>query len=218
MKLRKLTWVMLLVIMALVLVACDSGGDDDGDSGDSADSGDSGGVELVETYSGEDGLSFQMPAGWVAESEFGQVTAASSQSILDTMEDPEATTLGDGNIAVIVAPLPADMLGALELDDTASAADILTVFSSSTEEGVPDFSDPEAIELNGKDAAIASGSQTINDTTIDSTSIVVALDGAFVLFNFVADEGGLADQDAVIRAIAGSAEYAAPEGDAGAEG
>lgn len=208
MKFRRLSWLILLVVLSMVLVAC--GGDDDGGDGDDSGDGDAASaIELGQAVESEEGLSFDIPEDWVFEAEFGQVTIASSEDVMATM-DTDATSLGEGNAAAVVALLPADTLEILELAADASPADVLNAFAGN--EGAPEIGDIEEFEAGGNAAAIAAGSQSIDEVTIDSTQVAVSLNGAFALFNFVADEGQLEGFDSIIRAIVGSAEYTAPSG------
>lgn len=209
MNLRKLSWVALLLVLSMVLVACGGGGDDD-EEGENGEAQDADGIELPQevTASGDNfTLTISIPEDWAAEGdEFGDLNIASSQAILelvnssDSPDSIEADSVGGG-----MTVFPVDSLSFLELDETASPADLLDALLNSAEQEGLNLGEIESATVNDREVAIVTGTQTLDESTFDQTTIVIAVEGGFVLGNFLAGEGEIADFDETLRAIAGTA-------------
>lgn len=216
MNMRRLMQIALILMVAVLIAACGGGGSSSSSSGGSGGSGASQTVNVPQSITSEadaagNVTTVNYPEGWVAASEFGGVTLANSQAVMDLMssEDgevrPAAGQVG-GNMSVI----PTEDLSFLGVAEGASVADVLTVFLNffTGDEGTTtNLSAPEAVTLNGKSAAIVTGTVTDEDGTLDATAVAVSLDNAYAVFLFVAAEGQIAQFNNAIRAIAGSVAY-----------
>lgn len=215
MNVRKLFQIVLILMVAVLVTACGGGGSSSSSSSSSS-SGSSTTVNLPQTVTSEadaDGnvTTVGYPEGWVAASEFGSVTLANSQAVMDLMNAddgevrPAAGQVG-GNMSVI----PTADLSFLGVEEGASVADVLSVFLNfftGDEATTTNLSAPEAVTLNGKSSAIVTGTVTDEDGTLDATAVAVSLDNAYAVFLFVAAEGQIAQFNNAIRAIAGSVTY-----------
>lgn len=150
---RKFLISVLIAMLAMVLVACDSGG---GDSG-----GDAGGgsTSLSQSFTLPDGSTVNYPDGWAAmtEESMGATVFASDQSLIDMFssgEQPE--TIESGQALVLFVLQPAGDLGGMSLTDLAS------MFTGS--EGADGMTSTE-LEVDGKEAVAVSGEDASSGTT-----------------------------------------------------
>lgn len=192
MKMRRSFLLLVVVLLSLVLVAC--GGSGDANSGGSA-------VTLSQTFSAEDSaIGFKFPEGWIANSDFGQVTLASSQAAIDAAEPITGALI----VNFLVAPT-ADIAG---LAENATPTDVLNVFRSFMEgENAPTFGDVSEQKVGNMDAAQISGS---DDTTDAIVYVVKVADDAYIVIVGGTAKGEMGNYEVTLKAVIESITYTAP--------
>lgn len=211
MNLRRLVQIVLILLVAVLVAACGGGGS----SSSSSSSSSSATVTLTQTITTEadsDGnvVTLGYPAGWVASSEFGGITLGNSQAVMDLMNAGDDTVRpAAGQIGGNVSVVPTADLSFLGVQEGGSPADVVTAFMGFfTGEGdTANMSTPEAVTLNGKTAAISTGTITDETGPLDAALVAVAVDNGYAVFLFAAAEGQIAQFNNAIRAIAGSVTY-----------
>lgn len=215
MTLRTLKTVLLVSLLAFVLAAC--GGDDDagGNNTPPANNGNTGTVDLPQTITTTDDaggvLTVSYPAGWFAQEFSGSVVVGNDEEVFTS----DAAQLPSGQTIGTILALPTAMLGVFGLPENPSTADVLANFMENTRNEDPDaqftFGEPQTLTLNGKQAALQSGTGTDANGTSDVVVIVVETGAGFVLVSFTAPENEAANFDAQVRGIAGSVDFIMPE-------
>ena len=202
MKSRKFFWLALIAIMALVLVACDSGGDDD-DGGDDDGGGDAQGVELSQEVSFEDPdagytITVSYPEGWAASNDSG-ILLANSEDVLAMIGDSEAVP-ESGQIGGGFSVLDTTVLEILELDASDLEA-IVTSFAEDFEVG-----EPTTTEINGTSVASVTATGTVGSGEGEFLVAAIAVEGGVAIANFASGPGGLESETDTLLAIVASAQ------------
>lgn len=211
MKLNKILWILLLFMLALALAACGGDGDDNGGGG-------GGGVNLSQTIAFESeflgSITVNYPEGWFSATQPDQgIMIANSQAALDAMQAEESPQPEEGQVGGLITAFPSEFFSSLGIAADASPSAVLSTFVENVltdESSEVNLGDPQEVTLNGKTAAIASGTVTEEGATSDATFVVVQAEGGVVLVIFRASEGDIGEYDATIRAVAGSAVYTVP--------
>jgi hypothetical protein len=200
----------LLLALALVLAACggDDGDDNEEDEAPGVSQSDLTQEVDVETITGGL-LTVKYPADWFGTVDGARLVLANSQAALNAETDFTA-----GQVQANIIFQSPDMLPSPQLIDDGPSETLLTIIvvNNARFATFPDLSDPVPFVTNGKAAAIASGQTPveIDGEILAATWILVEVDGGYVLLTFAASQGGLADYDALMRAIAGSVQYIPP--------
>lgn len=160
---RKFLISVLIAMLAMVLVACDTGGD----SGDGGDGGDGGSVNLSQSFTLPDGSTVNYPEGWVAEeqAEMGAAVFASDQAFLDMFnsgDQPES--IESGQALVLLMLQPSGDLGDMSLVDLAA------MFAGS--EGADGMTTTE-LEVDGKEAVAVAGEDESSGTATGGYILLV---------------------------------------------
>ncbi len=195
MKLRRLSWLLFVAILALMLAACGGGGDDGGD----------GGVDLSQSYDNE-GLSFNYPEGWVVlDNGFGQVMLASNQETLDLMTGGDSAGPPSSQVGVSIMLMPMEEAGMG--DDVTPMSVMEMLLPGMQEEGEAEFTEPSEETIEDKATARVEGS----DENVQAAIIIVDIgNGTFVMATGAAAPGELDDFNDEINAIIGTMSYSAP--------
>lgn len=221
MNVRKIFWLLLILALPLVLVACDDGGDDDENGGDAED------IELPQEASTEDGaLTISLPEGWVFNaSGFGEILVANSDAVLEAFDSPTMPSLDEG-VAGTVSVVPGAGLSELGLEagaeltaivDTLDDVMLSGIVSGSGESQV-NMGDAEDFTVGDASGAISTGTITDGEETVDAALVVTAVGDDYGLGFFLAAEDGIGDFQAQLEAIVASIVYEVPEADAGGTG
>lgn len=208
---RTLKTGLLVALLAVVLAAC-GGNDDSTPAGDTTTTG---GVELPQSITSTDDaggvLTVDYPAGWIAQEFGGSVSIGNDQAVFTS----DAQQLNAGQVIGTLLALPSEMLGLLGLGDNPSVTDVLANFMNTTLTEDPEaqftVGEVDTFTVNGRPAAMQTGTGTDASGTNDVAFVMVEAGAGFVLVSFIAPQGEIANYDAQIRAIAGSAEYIVPE-------
>ncbi len=204
MKLRRLSWLILVAILVLVLAACGGGGGDgDGSDGD-GDSGDGGGNLSRQNYD-FNGLSFDYPGGWVVDYVTeGQVAVANSQEAMDALENQTDGGPSSGQFSLMITFFAAEEMG---LTEDVSLAAVLEMFLGfAVDEDTPNFSVPLEETVGGKNTIRVEGS----DENVQAVMIVIDFDNTYAFVTGATTLGELGDFNDEINAIIGSMSYTAP--------
>lgn len=153
-------------------------------------------------------LVLSYPEGWIAEEDFGAITLANEQAVLDLLDSANGDILPTsgqiaGNISLVT---PADF-DLFTLHAESSALDLLDTFiesliSDSTVDIQMDR--PEALTLGSRAAAAVDGVVMINENRSQVHILAIQWDDSFALFIFVGDVTAFEDE---IDAIALSFEF-----------
>lgn len=145
---RYLFW--LVVLFPVVLAACNPSQQASPTAEAATQS-----IALPESFSREEnGQTFQFnyPSGWVVADDFGMISLANSQEVLDLISSTniEEVSLPANSVGLQITQLPADQLPA-EIDSPLSLLTMMT--QSAAGDGAPTFGSPEELTINGNAAA-----------------------------------------------------------------
>ncbi|MCB9436765.1 MAG: hypothetical protein H6673_07190 [Anaerolineales bacterium] len=166
---------------------------------------------VYEVFVTEDGAFITLlPDGWVAEGDGdGGLQVANSTETMDAMNNSDVMGPESGQFAMLILPLPAEMLDLFGGSADSSYSEILTIMMGLFGEGddFPSFGEP--IELSGEeygfDGAYATGSSELTDAKMIVYDLAVGTIGVAVL---VAAPGELDNFEAEAGSVIVTASYA----------
>lgn len=213
MKSRKFFLPIILIIIAMVIVAC--GGDEDSDS----DSGDNtgGDTNLSQSISFDDTtlgmtISVDYPDGWASQAEDGSLILGNNQESLDMIGGDEAPT-GD-QIGGNVIYFDDETLAIIVDGDAPSLSDILTSFAApSGDDSDFELGDIEETTVGDVNIVYAEGTGGITDdnVTVSFAYAITEVEGGIVMGIFATEEGEIGQYADEIKGIVASASVAATE-------
>lgn len=199
----------LSTILSVILVACGGSADGDG-SGDGAES-----VDLSQSLSYEDEMgatvTISYPEGWVSSAENGSAAFATSEEVLDMATGADLPAVESGQVVAIMLALPSEMVSFfVEEGEDVSPTAIANSFVGDMASDTATIGDVEEATLNGKSAAVVTGSEDGTDLVLVAIDLG---DGNYAIIFGATAEGEAGEIRPTIEGMAGSIEYAAAGGE-----
>jgi hypothetical protein len=206
MKSRRLTWIVLVMVLAMVLAACGGDGDDNGDGGEEINLSQS----VTASMEGAGEYTLHYPEGWVGIADGETIMVANSQATLDKMNAGGDTKPDSGEVGVTAMALPAEFLFMFGVEEGGSITDVVNGFAANItdeESTSADFGDPETFEANGKNGALLAGTVTEGDNTYGAIMAAVEVEGGIGIVMVVTHEDEVDDYKDTAKAMAGEFEF-----------
>jgi hypothetical protein len=194
MKLCKLS---VLIMLMLLLASC--GG---GDGNNNVD------VDLPQTFT-YDGLTIKYPRGWVARegNPPHSIEFANSQDVFGIYDANDWGKLREESaLGVVQYAGEASFLSEMGLSEDATPYDVLTTLKADSLGESELYRDVEKIKVNGRDAAISTGSYELDGSMIDQVILLVD-EGESFIFIGIQTFDDIEEYKDIVIAMAGAVEF-----------